>query len=267
GLTVRARAAAPAAIGETLSALSPGPLHRLDQANSLTVRMEGGSLESASLAEILAGANACAVLGASGEWEVLQFTTAKLIGASTWRLSGLLRGQAGTDPAMAETPAGAAFVLLDGATARADVALSERGLPLMWKAAPAGAVPAGLSAAETAFTWAGLHFRPFAPAHLAARKRPGGDLEISWVRRARIGGDGWDDEPPLSEEAERYRLEILDGAGVVRTADTATAAFTYTAAMQTADFGGPAPGPLNLRVRQWSATYGWGVAAERMAVW
>jgi hypothetical protein len=66
-----------------------------------------------------------------------------------WTLSGLLRGQAGSDPAMAGlTPAGAAVVVLDEALVRADLAPAERGLPLTWRAAPAGGPASGPSMSE-----------------------------------------------------------------------------------------------------------------------
>ena len=91
----------------------------------------------------------------------------------------------------------------------------------------------------------------------------GGDLEIVWMRRARLGGDGWDIEPPLGEAFERYRVEVVDGETVVRTAEVGAAVFTYTAAMQAADFPGGTPSPLTVRVAQGSAVVGWGAAAER----
>jgi hypothetical protein len=73
---------------------------------------------------------------ATGEWEILQFLTADLVGDETWVLSGLLRGQAGSDPAMAAlTAAGAPVVVLAEGLARGQVAQSERGLPLIWRAA------------------------------------------------------------------------------------------------------------------------------------
>ncbi|HEX8232812.1 MAG TPA: glycoside hydrolase/phage tail family protein [Caulobacteraceae bacterium] len=264
--TRRATASAAAVVGETLNVLAKGPLHRWDEAARLLVRLAGGRLESRSEAEVLAGANAAAVLTPSGEWEVVQFLNAQLVAADTYELSGLLRGQMGTDAAMAEeTPAGAAFVLLTRELARAEVGLAERGLPLLWRTAPAGAPPGGLASTEAAFTWSGLHYRAFAPSHLRAERRADGDVQITWARRARIGGDSWEAEPPLSEEREAYLVEVLDGDEVVRTAETATPAFTYSAAAQTANFGGPAPEPLSLSVRQWSAVYGWGTPTKRAA--
>ena len=59
---------------------------------------------------------------------------------------------------------------------------------------------------------------------------------------------------PLGEAAEGYEIDILNGAVVVRSvAGLSAPAFTYTAAMQTADFGAPVSGPLALRIAQTGA--------------
>lgn len=78
-----------------------------------------------------------------------------------------------------------------------------------------------------------------------------GDIAISWVRCARVGGDSWGaGEPPLGEPAETYLLEVLDGGGaVVRTAGALSSPFIYTAAQQSADFGTP-PASLRIRIAQ-----------------
>jgi len=96
--------------------------------------------------------------------------------------------------------------------------------------------------------------RPLAPAH--ARKRlVGGDLSVSWIRRARVGGDVWEGEVPLGEGAERYRVRVLDGTAVLREAEVEAPIFIYTAAMRTADAPSAA---ARLEVAQGGALYGWG---------
>jgi len=261
-LTVRARATQAAGVGVTLSDLEPGPLFRFDEATRLSVQVEGVLLASADEDAVLAGANALAVLTPSGEWEIIQFRTAVATGEDAWELSGLLRGQAGSDPAMVSTPAGAAVVVLGDGLERADVSQGERGLPLIWRAAPAGGPPSGSAMTETAFTWTALGLRPWSPAHLKLKSDPGG-LALSWIRRARLYGDNWDGEPPLGEETELYRIEVLDGSTVVRTEEVTAPSFLYTTAMQAADFPSGTPDPLTVRVRQYSASYGWGVPSTR----
>jgi hypothetical protein len=260
----RARIGQPAAIGETLAALPAGPLHRLDHAATLTVRLEGATLESRSAGAVLAGANALAVRGGGGDWEILQFLTAEPVGPDVWILSGLLRGQAGSDPAMASlTPAGAPIVLLGEGLVRAGMALNERGLPMIWRAAPAGWPPGGGAMTQVETVWRGLADRPWSPCHLRRTDQPGGDILFSWIRRARLAGDRLDGEPPLSEEREAYRLEILDGEAVVRIGLTDGPAFVWTPAMQTTDFPSGVPATVTLRVAQLSAVWGPGATTTR----
>lgn len=69
---------------------------------------------------------------------MLQFETAVLVAPLTYEISGLLRGQAGTERAMrSPVAAEAPFVLLDGALARIDLTQDEIGLPYSWRYGPA----------------------------------------------------------------------------------------------------------------------------------
>ena len=91
--------------------------------------------------------------------------------------------------------------------------------------------------------------------HLAA-VADGGDIALSWVRRSRADTDSWaTEDAPLDWAPEAYRIEIYDGATLVRTIDTAAPSATYAAAEQVADFGGPAAS-FAFRVAQVSALYG-----------
>jgi len=248
-LKVRARVASPATLGETLSDLPPASPHHLDRVGSLTVRLEGRSLASAPLAAVLAGDNALAVRAPSGDWEVVAFQAAELVAPDVWRLSGLLRGQRDGAASEVPIPAGAPVVLLDEAVVRLDVAAFERGSPLIVRAAPAGGPPSGPAMTEVATTWTGRALRPLAPAHLRVR-RIGGELHVSWIRRARLGGDVWEGEVPLSEGAERYRVRVLDGDTVLREAEVFEPAIVVTA-----------PPSVRIEVAQGSSLYGWGSPA------
>src|SRR5690606_26053751 len=111
-----ALATAPALIGELLDDLPPGPAHRWDRANSFRVRLASGALASAAESAVLNSANAAAVRTAGGDWEVIQFAQAELVGEHTYLLSQLLRGQLGSEWTMSGTiAAGAPFVRLDAA--------------------------------------------------------------------------------------------------------------------------------------------------------
>ena len=91
-----------------------------------------------------------------------------------------------------------------------------------------------------------------------------GDIAITWLRRTRaLAGDSWNaPEVPLGETSELYDLEILNGGGSVLRSVTGlpVAAWTYSAAMQTVDFGAPVTS-LPLRVFQ-NGQLGRGAPAE-----
>ena len=104
--------------------------------------------------------------------------------------------------------------------------------------------------------------RPLAPVHPRG-VRSAGDLKLRWIRRTRIGGDSWNVvEVPLGEAGERYEVDILDGATVVRTLSTDVPEVTYPLSAQIEDFG-LAQTQVAVRVHQMSAVVGrgWGLEA------
>ena len=255
---LKAVAAAPAVTGVTLDPLPSGPISRFDLASVVRVRLDGGTLTSATELALLAGANIAAIENADGEWEVLQFRSAVLTAPSTYELSHFLRGQAGTEGAM-RTPvaAGARVMLLDAALTRVDMGPDEVGLDYTWRCGPANRNIGDASYVQTTHAFQGLGLRPLSPMHVQG-SRSAGDLAVSWVRRTRIGGDSWDAvEVPLAEDTESYEVDILDGSDVVRTLACASPSLTYTAAEQTTDFGAP-QSSIDLRVYQLSTVFGRG---------
>ena len=252
-------ATAAATIGTTMTALKAGPEGRFDYANRLRVKLGHGQLVSVNRAHLLAGANAAAVRNVGGQWEVLQFERAELVDTLIYDLSGLLRGQAGSEAAMAagSVPAGAPFVLLDRALTRIALGPDHLALPFNWRYGPAGRDLAHASFGRAVHAFAGIGRRPLSPVHVRGR-RHNGDLIITWVRRTRIGGDGWaQSEVPLGETREGYEVDIVDGDRVVRTLASDTPEATYRAADQAADFGA-VPAAVTCRVVQLSPTWGRG---------
>src|SRR5690606_41044301 len=107
-------------IGELLAAVTCGPRGRLDFDGFIRGSLYHGELSSISMSRLLNGGNTAAIRGDSGTWEIIQFRLAEEIEPSVWRLTQLLRGQAGTEDAMeAGAEAGAPFVVLDEAVVRA----------------------------------------------------------------------------------------------------------------------------------------------------
>ncbi|MFT4954339.1 MAG: hypothetical protein ACI8U3_000710 [Brevundimonas sp.] len=257
GLTARASVAAPATVGRLVKALPPGVIGRWDEANALTVAVEGRAPETRSAGAVLNGANGVAVRGEDG-WEIVQYRDAELLGGGVWRLSGLLRGQQGTEGEM-DAGAGAVAVFLDEAPARLEVQAGERGLPMLWRAGPAGAPPGGDGFSEAALTWRGVHDRPWAPAHLGLTAEDGG-LRLRWIARTRQDGDRWDGDAQASDPL-RFRVRVLDGAAVVRMFEVEAETALYAAADVAADFPDGLNEDARVAVSQWSPVFGWGVEA------
>jgi hypothetical protein len=238
--------------------LPPAVTSRYDRASTVRVKLDQGALVSVTELALLAGANAAAIENADGSWEVLQFQSAVLVATSTYELSLFLRGQSGTEAAMrAPLAAGARFVLLDACVTPVDLAPGEICLGYTWRCGPANRDIGNPAFVQVTHAFVGQGLKPMSPVHVRGA-RAGGDLTVAWVRRTRIGGDSWDSvDVPLAEETERYEVDILDGTTVKRTLAATTPTLTYTAAQQTADFGGPQRS-IDLAVYQLSAVVGRG---------
>jgi hypothetical protein len=128
----------PAVIGVTATGLTAGPLWRIDRGNVLDVDVLSGGLASVSDLALLNGANAAAVGSAASGWEIVQFRDAELVAPGRYRLSMLLRGQAGSEPEMlASRPAGSEFVLLDQAVTELAWQADDIGVPVTLRIGPA----------------------------------------------------------------------------------------------------------------------------------
>jgi hypothetical protein len=264
GLTFRRAVLAltRAVVGETLDDLAAGPTSRFDRVNSVRVQLYGGALASVSDADLFAGANAAAVQRADGAWEVLQFADAELVGTNTYRLSRLLRGQAGSEWAMGDPlAAGAPFVVLDDNVVALARGLNALGRTLQLRIVASHLSYGDPSAVAKTVTPGATALMPLSPVHLRA-VRDGSGVTFSWIRRTRIDGDSWEvQEVPVGEAIEAYELDVLSGSSVMRTLATSIPQVLYTAADEIADFGSPQPS-LSVAVYQLSATVGRGIAAR-----
>jgi len=240
GFAYHSSIAAPAITGVLLDPLPAGPPGRWDYANMPRVLLDDGSLSSVSELRLLSGANLAAVASPTGGgWEIVQFQSATLIAARTYRLSALLRGLGGTEDAMAATaPAGSRVVLLDAAVTAVPSTADDVGTPYIWRHGPAARAPGSPAYAELTHVDQGRALRPLSPAHVRADRAVSGDITLTWVRRTRSGGDSWElPDVPLGEDYERYEIDIRDGGTVKRTLVSSTPNVVYSAAAQVADFG------------------------------
>ena len=134
-------APARAVMGRLKTALPAAASGRWDR-RPVEVTLAFGNLSSREAEEIFSGANVFAVESAGGEWEVAQFQQAELLGDGHWRLTGLLRGQAGTEAqSLSGAPVDARFVLLTAAASQAEFPTSLRGLSFDWQAGPETDIP------------------------------------------------------------------------------------------------------------------------------
>jgi hypothetical protein len=254
---------AQATMGATLTALPAGLAGRIDYTSALDVRLDYGALASISKDELLSGGNVLAIGTAATGYEVVQFLSATLIAADTYRLRGLLRGQAGSQQEMlgSRSPA-ARVVLLNGAVVPVGGTLADNSLTAIWKIGPAGLDAASPSYATINTAPALKALRPLAPAQ-AKLKRVGTGLQLTWIRQTREDGDSWElAEVPLGETSESYRLDILSGATIKRTVTLAASTYIYLNADMITDFGA-VQSSLSFRVSQLSAATGAGTPLER----
>lgn len=180
-------------MGELAFDFWSGPTWRWDRGNELWVDLDYGALASADEITVLAGANAVAVENGDGEWEVVQFATAELVSPRRYKLTMLLRGQRGSEHAMADpVAAGSRILLLTTALGQPGIGVAEVGLPIVWRAGPASRDVADTSYVEETVTIAGKGRRPLSPVHVTGRRPAGSnDIRLTWKRRCRIGGEAW----------------------------------------------------------------------------
>lgn len=262
GYVIRALATGPATLGVSEQDFSSGPTGRFDRANICRVRLDNGDLQSVTELALLGGANTAAIENTDGDFEVFQFMDATLVAPSTYELTNLLRGQAGTEKAMADpVPSGARFVLLDSAVSQVDMTVDEIALDFNWQYGPISRDIGHASYQNQVRSFSGLGLRPLSPVHVRA-KRTGNNIAFSWVRRTRLGGDSWDtSEVPLGEDTERYEVDVLDGEDVKRTLTSELPSISYSEADQITDWG-TLQSSYDINVYQLSAAYGRGQRRE-----
>ena len=166
---------------------------------------EDFALDDAQPEDIARGANMALVGG-----EILQFARAERSAGRRWRVSGLLRGRGGSEAAaLAGTPSGSAFVLLDERPILLDQAkIGSEGAATIAALGLADSEPVTAELANP-----GLTRRPLSPVHGSAEVAPDGTVSLSWCRRAR-GAWTWLDgvDAPLSEPSEAYVVGVGDPA-------------------------------------------------------
>lgn len=211
-------------IGALSVPLRPSGTVHLQPAAAIDVRIlaEDQIFADTDIAGLARGANRLLVGG-----EVVQFQCAQSLGSGQWRLSGLLRGRAGTeDAALVDHPADTPVVLLNDRLVDISYQVaSDRSIRV-------GAIGRGDEEAVMAtLRNAGLSRRPLIPVHPRSRALADGSIEWCWTRRAR-GHWRWDfqGEIPLVEETESYLVGYGPVDAPMAAFETSTPSITFSQA-------------------------------------
>ncbi|HEY8605003.1 phage tail protein [Tsuneonella suprasediminis] len=192
-----------ATVGTLQSPLPPSSALLFEPAAVLEIELanDSDSLSPTDMRGIAYGANRLLVSG-----EIVQFLDARMIGPRQWRVTGLLRGRGGTEPAAAAGHrAGTPAILLDAKLTALDPAAVPASSDTVIAAIGRGDDDAVLAPLQNA----GIGRQPLSPVHPRCIGRADGGVVLSWTRRAR-GQWQWADavDAPLIEQAERYLLGI-----------------------------------------------------------
>lgn len=266
GFSVFGSVTRPARMGNLITSLAPGPVWRWDLGNQFDLELSGEALSSRSEADTLAAKPALAIETHTGVWEIISYQNAELIGENTYRISRLLRGLGGTENLARElVPKGHTVICLDDAIKPLADGSEHLGETWAWRIVGAGLEVSEPNAVEIIAPIDGLALKPLAPVHPEARRSADG-ITLSWIRRARENGDSWGvAEIALDEAEERYEIEILKNASVVRTLSATEQHIVYHNALLSADFETPVT-HLHVRLYQMSRAVGRGAAAETVLI-
>lgn len=252
------RLSARAIFGHAVDALPDAPAQLIDRDNHVDIVVNYGQLVSVTVDDLLA--DQTLNLFFIGD-EMVQAADVTLIAANTYRLSTLLRGRFGTEHYTGSHTADEKIGYYPTAKF-VELQPTQYNTPLYIKGVSNNQL---IDDVSTVYDMT-ADFRtllPYSPVGLDA-VIDAGDIVISWLRRSRIDNElqTTGAEVALGESSERYEIEILDGAGVVkRTISAVTATAVYSAADQTTDFGGLLS-TLRCRVYQLSDTVGRGTQSE-----
>lgn len=233
-----------------------------DDVTTITLVPQIGAqrIVSATDLEVLNGANMGLLVSPAGVVEIIQHAVATANPDGTITLSRLLRGRRGTEDAgVLGSPV---YVLLDGADLRFSGPLAALNQPEQFRLQ--GIFQQVQEAPAVLRTNTGRAERPFAPVSIVGTRDGSNNLTITWQRRTRIGGEWLDGtgDVPLGEASQAFEVLIRNAANTatLRTIGSLTTpTASYTAALQTTDFGS-VQAAINVQVFQLSATVGRGIA-------
>tara|TARA_R110001606_G_scaffold30344_1_gene93770 strand:- start:17102 stop:20275 length:3174 start_codon:yes stop_codon:yes gene_type:complete len=228
---------------------------------AISLSMISGEPESITLDQVLTGYN-YAAYGDDGRWEIVRFQSAALQVDGSYIVSDFLRGDKGTEWATGLHESGDWFILLDDPdNAFISMATESIGLDRLYRGITQRASIE--SGEDVEFSYEGVNLKPLSPVNAEATRDGSGDLTATFIRRSRLGNTWWGNgvQAPVGETTEAYEIDVVDGSSVVRTIESVTPAFSYSAADQVTDFGS-AQSSILFRIYQLSSTIGRGYVRE-----
>lgn len=189
---------------------------------------------------IASGANRMLIGG-----ELVQFLRAEPLGGGRWRLTGLLRGRGGTEPAAALGHAvGTATILVDDSL----IPIDPVPVPPLATSRIAAMSTGDAETVIAPLANAGLSRRPLCPVHPRTQRATSGTTTWRWTRRAR-GQYRWEDsvEVPLIEEREAYLVGFGPAGAPHAMWQTDSPSLALTSAERASLIAAHGPGALWVR--------------------
>ncbi len=221
--------------GRVETPISGADPHRLARL-SFEVVLSSGGLASVSRLDLLSGKNLFAVETNTGAWELIQFQNAELQASGKYLLSGLLRGQSGTEAtAHEDIGIGAQIVFLNGGYVHFNVPDARLNLDVTYRFGPTNLPVSEAAYQDIGFNTKRIASRPFSPAHLRQSSQ-NGDMSLTWTRRTRGSLDVWNTpDEPLNEVTESYHAKVFVNGTEVRSWTLVDPEVTYFASEMALD--------------------------------
>ena len=162
---------------------------------------------------------------------------AELIGVNRYKISGVLRGQAGSDYAMvASLDAGARCVLVDRELGALPLQETDLANGLNLRYGPA-------SMARDSYAWQSQNYNPrysgarcLSPVHIRSVELANHDIRMTWIRRSREGTEDFEAfATPLDQPFEAYQIQLWYNGTMLREESSASADWIYSLDQQIAD--------------------------------
>jgi len=179
--------------------------------------------------------------------EVLQYQTVTPVDATTFTLSGLIRGRHNTAPVAHSS--GSSFVLFDEAVQFVPTPTWMIGQTLKYKAVSFGTSPDSYTGIDYAYSPC-VSQTEFPPTYVQAARDGSDNVTVTWIGRGRIGAEV---APRHSKYFTGYRVTWDDGS-TTTSADTTASTYTIPSAAD----------PITVTVRALNTITGAGPASEEV---